>query len=179
MTYLNIWHYIAILIIFILFIIGIIFSFKQKNKKLLLPMIFSITLVAISLTFLLLFIIDKYTKHIEIHKLKSRKLPSLEKVIYSGIVKNTGNYTVGKVKLTIKLVSKGKSNDLSNTTFYKSSGFLDIFSGIKKKKAPTSVEKTFIIARDLKPRHLKTFRVILRYPSNFRNVSEYTSISAH
>jgi len=180
MTYLTVWHYVVMVVVLLMFVAGAIVSFGQKKKKLVLPMLFSVTLVSVAIAILMMFVVDKYTKHVELYKLKNKRILSLEKIVYRGIVKNTGNYTIGEVTFNIKLVSRGKSGNLESTTFYKSSGFLDMFSGVtKSSKGSNTIEKSFVVAKNLKPGQVKSFRVYFRYPPNFRNVSEYAKVSGH
>ncbi len=47
MTLLNYWHYIFLLIAFIIFISGLVSALKQKDKKLIIPMIISSTVISI------------------------------------------------------------------------------------------------------------------------------------
>jgi len=180
MTYFTVWHYLTMFIVLIIFVGGVIVSLKQEKKKMVLPMLFSVTLVSVAIAVLSIFIVDKYTKHVELYRLKNKRLLSLEKIIYRGVVKNTGNYTIGKVTFDIKLVSRGKRGGLESTTFYKSSGFLDFFSGVtKSSKSTNSVKKSFVVAKNLKPGQVKAFRVYFKYPANFRNVSEYPKVYGH
>jgi len=52
MTLFNIWHYLVILIFTIILVLGIRISLKQEKKKMVLPMLFSATLVSITLAIL-------------------------------------------------------------------------------------------------------------------------------
>jgi hypothetical protein len=160
---------------------GIFISLKQKKKKLVFPMIFSVSLIVVVLSIFLIIIVDKYTKHVTLHKLKNKRLLSSEKIIYSGIVKNSGNYEIGKVTFKIKLVSRGSlSGKMKAGTFYQSSGLFDLFSTSGKgDSGSNTLEKEFVVAKNLKPGHLKSFRVYFDYPGNFRNVSEYAKVYGH
>jgi len=180
MTYFTIWHYIILVIVLFIFIGGIIISLKQKKKSTINSMIFSVTLVSLFIAFLSMFIVDKYTKHVELYRLKNKRILSLEKIIYRGVVKNTGNYTIGKVTFDIKLVSRGKRGSIESTTFYKSSGFFDFFSGATKStRGSNTLEKSFVIAKNLKPGQVKSFRVHFKFPASFRNISEYPKVYGH
>ena len=179
MTYLTIWHYLVIFIIILIFIAGIIVSLKQK-RNVILPMIFSITLISFVMAILMMFVVDKYTKHVELYRLKHKRLLNLEKVIYSGVIKNTGKYTIGKVTFDLKLISRGKISSFESRSFFKSSGFFEMFSSVKKeKKGSNTLEKSFVVAKNLKPGQVKSFRVYFKYPSYFRNVSEHAKVYGH
>lgn len=176
-TLFNIWHYVVLGIIFIFFVAGIATSLRQE-KKLVLPMAFSVTLVSTVIAFFSLFVVDKYTKSVELYKLKNKRILSIEKIIYSGVVKNTGNYPIGEVTVKIKLVSKGSlSKNLDAESFYKPSGFFEFFSFDKKESKKSSViEEEFVVATNLKPGQAKSFRVYFDYPPHFRNVSEFATV---
>jgi hypothetical protein len=167
-------------IIFVILIGGIIISLKQKKKNTVAPMLFSIILVSFSFGFLSMFVVDKYTKHVKLYKLKHTRLINVEKAIYSGVVKNTGKYTIGEVTLDLKLVNRGKRGSLSTTTFYKNSGFLDFFNtATKTSKGANSIHETFVVAKNLKPKQIKSFRIMVKLPAKFTNVSEHAKVYGH
>jgi len=180
MTYFTVWHYVTLFVVLLIFVGGVIVSLRQEKKSMIQSMLFSVTLVSLSIGFFSMFVVDKYTKHVELYRLKNKRILSLEKIIYSGVVKNTGNYTVGKVTFDIKLVSRGKRGSLDSTTFYKSSGFLDFFaSATKSSKGSNTLTESFVVAKNLKPGQVKAFRVHFRFPANFRNISEYPKVYGH
>jgi hypothetical protein len=86
-TLFNYWHYIIFTIIFIIFIGGVIGAVKQSNKKLVVPMIFSVTLVSIFLAIFSIFVVDKYTKKVGLYRLQNKRILSIEKIVYWGIVR--------------------------------------------------------------------------------------------
>lgn len=179
MTLLNYWHYIFLGIFFLIFIVGVILSLRQKNKTLMLQMLISTTLVVSLLALFSVLVVDKYTKKVEVVKIKNKRLLSTEQIIYSGVIKNTGNHKIGKVTLEIKLVNKGHATgNVKGGNFYKPSGFLDFFSGglgIDKSK-PQSITKKFIVATNLKAGAAKQFRVHFRYPGYFRSVADFIEV---
>lgn len=180
MTLLNYWHYIFLGISFLILLIGIISALKQESKKLVLPMLITSILVSALLAFFSIIVVDKYTKKVEIVKIKNKRILSTEKIIYSGVVKNTGNHKIGKVTIEIKLVNKGHATgNVKGGNFYKASGFFDFFSGsagIDRSK-PQSIKKTFIIATNLKAGAAKQFRVNFRYPGYFRSVADFVEVN--
>jgi hypothetical protein len=126
------------------------------------------------------FVVDKYTKHVKLYDLKNSRLLSLERISYTGIVKNVGKYPIGKVTLEIKLVNKGHTGNVKGGNFYKPSGFLDFFTGgfgIDKSKPQTLVKK-FVVARNLKPGHAHQFYVHFKFPPYFRSVAQFTQLTA-
>jgi len=180
MTLFNVWHYVVLGILFVLFIVGIIRALQEENPKMKYSMLFTVTLISLFLAVFSVFVVDKYTKEVKLYNLKNKRLLSIEKIAYSGAVKNVGNYPIGKVTLEIKLVNKGHATgNVKGGNFYKPSGFLEFFSsglGIDKSK-PQTVVKKFIVARDLKPGVKKRFRVYFDYPPYFRSVAQFTKVT--
>jgi hypothetical protein len=181
MIALNIWHYLSFSIGLIILVLGIIVSLKQKNKKLVMPMIFSVVLVTVVMGVFSVFIVDKYTKSVELYKLKNKRLLSVEKIIYSGVVKNTGDYSIGEVKFEIKLVNQGNAMGINKGGgFFKPSGFFDFFSmDGKQDNKVNSIKKVFVVAKDLKPGESKYFTVRFPFPPYFRQVSENAKVYGH
>lgn len=181
MTLFNTWHYLVFFSIFVLFVLGIIGSIKQENKKIMFGMLFSVTLVSLFLTIFSVAVVDKYTKTVKLYKVKNKRLLSTEQIIYTGIVKNEGNYDIGKVTFEIKLVNKGHvSGNVKGGNYYKASGFFDFFSGgYNLHFKPQSIIKEFIVARNLKAGEAKSFRVYFKYPPYFRSTSQFTKAWGH
>jgi len=179
MTLLNYWHYIVLGVIFLLFVGGVVASLKQESQKMMFSMLFATTLVSLFLAIFLIFVVDKYTKIPKLYDLKNKRLLSIEKIVYTGTVKNEGNYPIGTVTFEIKLVNQGHATgNVKGGNFYKPSGFLDFFSsgfGIDKSK-PQTVVKKFVVAHDLEPGKVKAFRVYFRYPPYFRNTSQFAKV---
>ena len=177
---LNYWHYIFLGISFFILIFGVISALRQEKKKLILPMLISTVIVSVFLAFFSVIIVDKYTKKVEVVKIKSKRLLSTEQIIYSGIIKNVGNHPIGKVTIEIKLVNKGHATgNVKGGNFYKPSGFFDFFSsgmGMER-STPQTITKTFIIATNLKAGARKPFRVYFKYPGDFRSVSNFVEVS--
>jgi hypothetical protein len=182
MTLFNYWHFIILGIIFLLLVGGLISAFRQTNKKLVLPMIISTVLITTLMAGFSIVAVDKYTKKVKLYKLKNKRLLSTEQIIYTGIVKNEGNFPIGKVTFEIKLVNKGHmTGNVKGGNFYKPSGFLDFFTsgmGMGKRK-PQTITKEFIVAKNLKPGTLRAFRVHFRYPPYFRSTSQFAKVYAH
>jgi len=179
MTLLNYWHYVFFGLIFLIFLFGVIGALRGE-KKLIFPMILSVTLVTALLAVFSVMVVDKYTKKVELYKLKNKRLLSTEQIIYTGIVKNTGNHTIGKVTFEIKLVNKGHATgNVKGGNFYKPNGIMDFFGGGfgMRNDKPQSITKEFLVAKNLKPGTAKSFRVHFRYPPYFRSVADFAEVS--
>ena len=177
----NIWHYVALTIVFLFFIAGSIRALREKKAKMRFSMLFTVMLFSLFMAVFSVFVVNKYTKHAKLYNLKNSRLLSLERISYTGIVKNVGNYPIGKVTIEIKLVNRGNATgNLKGGSFYKPSGFFDFFTGgfgIKKSK-PQTVVKRFVVARNLKAGHARQFYVYFRFPPYFSSVSQFTKLTA-
>ena len=181
MTELNIWHYITFGVILFIFIGGVVASMKQKTPKMQFSMLFSVTLITLFMAVFSVFVVDKYTKKVELYKVKNKRLLSVEKIIYTGFVKNTGNYPIGKVTFRVKLVNRGHATgNVKGGNFYKPSGFLSFFSErLNMQSKPQTVEKEFIVAKNLKPGQAKAFRVYFSYPPYFSSTAQFLKVWGH
>ncbi len=177
----NIIHFIVLGVVFIIFIVGVITSIKNGKQKLILPMIFSVTLLSLLLGGIGIAVVEKYTKKVKLVKISNRRYLSQEKISYFGFVKNTGKYPVAKVYLNIKLVNAGhNTGNVKGGSFFQNSGFADFFSkGADILYKPQKVEKEFVVARNLKPGEVIPFRVTFKYPPYFRNTADFIKIYAH
>lgn len=178
MTLLNYWHFIVLGIIFTLFILGVVFSLKQESQKMKLSMLFSVGLITLVLAIFSIFVVDKYTKNVALYKMENKRLLSIEKIVYTGIVKNEGNHEIGKVIFEIKLVNQGHaSGNVKGGNFFRSSGFFDFFTGgYNINTREQTITKEFVVARNLKPGQAESFRVHFDYPPYFKNVSQYAKV---
>jgi len=181
MTLLNYWHFITFGVIFIIFIGGVYSAFKQDKTSIKIGMATTVTVISLLLAAFSVVVVDKYTKEVKLFKMKNKRLLSTEQIIYTGIVKNTGNYKIGTVTFEIKLVNKGHATgNVKGGNFYKSSGFFDFFSGgYNLNFKPQSVTKEFVVATNLKPGTAQSFRVHFRYPPYFRSTSQFSKVWGH
>jgi len=180
MTLFNYWHYFSLSLVLIFFILGALSAIRQETRELQLSMFFTATIVSILLTVFSIFIVDKYTKEVKLYKLKNKRILSIEKIIYTGIVKNEGKFPIGKVVFEIKLVNKGHATGIvKGGNFFKSSGFFDLFSGYHKNNKPQTITKRFVVARNLKAGSAKSFRVYFPFPGYFRSVADFAKVEGH
>lgn len=181
MTLFNYWHFIVLFVILGFGAVGVYTAFKQEKKKLVVPMLFSVSLITILIAAFSVVIVDKYTKKATLYKLKNKRMLQQEKIMYSGIVKNEGKHKIGKVTFEIKLVNKGlATGNVKGGSFYKLSGFLDFFSGGSNKLyKPQQITQEFVVATNLKPGAAQEFRVYFDYPPYFKSVSQFSKLYAH
>jgi len=182
-TYFTFWHWVAVTIFIILFFILTLMSLKEKNTKNILSMIFASFLVIVTAGAFTVMALDKYTKKATLYGVKNTRILRNETIVFTGFVKNKGDYNIGKITLTVKLVNKGHvTGNVKGGSFYKPSGIVDFFSSFGEKKSTYKVQKVeedFVVAKMLEPGKAVYFRVEMPYPPHFKHVSEFTSISAH
>lgn len=180
-TYFTIWHYLAVLLMILLFALGVVVALRQEEKKIIKPMIFSMFLILTLIGIFSVVALDKYTKEVSLSNVENHRILSIEKIVYTGVVKNVGNYTIGTVSFEVKLVNRGsKTGNLKAGSFYKPSGFLDFFGGgANVLYQPQTITKKFVVATNLKPNRSQDFRVLFDYPPYFEQPSEFTTLRAH
>jgi len=181
MTALNIWHFIVIIVTLVSLVLGIYKALTQPSQKLKIPMLISVILITALIGGFAFIVVDRYTKIVSLHKLDSKRLLSIEKVVYTGTVRNDGNYKIGEVTLEIKLVNKGHATgNVKAGSFYQASGFFDFFSGgAGVLYKPQTIVNTFVVAKNIKPGAAKAFRVHFAYPPYFKSVSHFTEVYGH
>ena len=182
-TYFTIWHWSAIILFSIVFLLLVLVSLKETNQKNILSMIFASFLVIITAGVFSLMAIDKYTKKATLYGVKNTRILRNETIVFSGFVKNQGDYTIGEISLTVKLVNKGHvTGNVKAGSFYKPSGmfdFLSSFGNKSKKYKPQKVEETYVVAKKIKPGKSTYFIVQMPYNGYLKHVSEFTTITAH
>ncbi|MBU1927675.1 DUF2393 domain-containing protein [bacterium] len=180
-TLLNYWHYFTFFILFILYIGGLITAFRQEKKRLILPMALSITAIFTLFAVFSVVVVDKYTKVVKLYKLENKRLLSTEQIIYTGVVKNEGNYAIGEVTFEIKLVNKGHvTGNVKAGSFFAPSGFVEFFGGgANVLYKPQTIIKEFVVAKNLKPGEVEQFRVYFDFPPYFRNVADFSTVRGH
>ncbi|MCK9490592.1 MAG: DUF2393 domain-containing protein [Sulfurimonas sp.] len=180
-TLFNYWHYIALLIVILIFAGGIFSAYKQKDQKLVLPIVISTTLISLLLGVFSIVLVDKYTKKVSISKVENKRLLSIEKIAYSGIVRNEGNHEIGEVVVEIKLINKGHATgNVKGGNYFKSSGFFGFFTGSGNPSyKPQTIIKEFVVAKNLKPGQSESFRVYFDWPPYFRHVADFVTVEGH
>lgn len=182
-TYFTFWHWTAVTTFALIFLFLVLVSLKEKNQKNILSMIFASFLVVVTAGAFSVMAIDKYTKKAILYGVKNTRILRNETIVFTGFVKNKGDYTIGEIVLTVKLVNKGHvTGNVKGGSFYKPSGIFDFitsFGADKKTYKPQKVEEKYSVATKIEPGKATYFRVEMPYPPYFKHVSEFTTISAH
>ncbi len=176
----TIWHKAALIFFLFIFLILMFLSFKQKNKKLILPMLFSSFLVVFTFGFFTLFVLDKYTKKAKIVSIKHKRILINESIVFIGRVKNIGDYEIGECKLHIKIASNPMSGKgVSGSAMFNPKSTISEFFNNKENAKRSSVEKDFVIVRDFLPKETKPFYITMKFPSYLKNPYIKYKLSCH
>jgi len=178
--YFTIIHWLAIAFFIILFIALSLLAAQAKKTSVVLGGIFASFLFSTFVGILGIVIVEKYTKHGIMLKVKQKRILFNETVFFSGYIYNIGKFPLNYCRIKIKLVNNDR-NKYSKGTFFKSSGF-DLFGGKDKKLAkPNTVEKekVFTFKPPLKPTYREPFSITMKYPGYFRNTQVIKKIYCH
>ncbi len=182
-TYFTFWHWTALLIFLLVFLILVLLSLREKSHKNVLSMIFASFLVISTSAVFSIMAIDKYTKKATLYGVKNTRILRKESIVYTGFVKNKGEYTIGKIILKVKLVNRGHvTGNVKAGSLYSPSGlfeFITSFGDNAKEYKPQKVEEEFVVATNIEPGKAESFRVEMPYPPYFKHVADFVSITAH
>lgn len=180
-TYFTVWHYLAVIVCSVLFLLLVILSLRQSQRNTVLAMIFSSFLVMSLVTVFTIMALDKYTKKAVIAKLDNRRMLMSEKIVYTGYVTNVGDYTIKEVKVEFKLVNRGHvTGNVKGGSYFKSSGFFDFFGGeSRRSNRAQKIVETVVVARNLEPGKSQFFNVSIDYPPYFEQVAHFQRLFAH
>lgn len=178
-TSFTIWHYASFIVISAMLTLAIVYTLKQKDFTQKGFFIAMYSIVALTLLISAITVINTYTKQVLLMNVKNHRFLSTESIIYTGTVRNTGNYDVGQVEIEIEIFDKGLKAQKGAS--YQSPAFKDHYNDVdigkffgfnKAEEKPTSLTIRKTVAKELKARQSKQFAVSIRYPSYF---SGYTS----
>lgn len=179
-TYLTIWHYLGLIISLLIFTGIAIASISEKNMSTRLWIIFTGLIITFAIAAFSLMAIDKYTKVAEVYNLEHHRNFNTEEIIFTGIVKNTGDYPIGEVTLEIKMINHGNiSGSVKAGIFSQPYGVTDFFSSRSDKVQLQAVLESVTIAENLDSGESRQFRIALDYPPYFKGMTLYTKIHAH
>ena len=168
MTYFTIVHWLVLLFFLALFILLVFISRKETRPNIFWSMVFASFLVTSTAAIFSMFVLDKYTKKGKLLSIDNHRILRTEEIVFKGKVANVGRFTIGRCKLTIKMINNPvESGRLSGSQIYKPSG-LEVFkSKESRKERPNTIEREFVVARYLKPRKVQPFTIRMHYPAYF------------
>ncbi|AJB44950.1 DUF2393 family protein [Campylobacter fetus] len=177
MDYFTIYHIIALVVIFILFLVFLFLSIKEKRVSVVLSMVLLNIFVMSSVSILAMLIIDEYTKIAKIIQLDQNRVLINESIVFTGAIKNTGSHTITSCKFNIKLVNSPVEKGKLDPTIFQTRGFFEIF---KRNDTQLSTQSaSFTIGHSLKAGETRSFSVSMDYPAHFRSPSVYHTLSCH
>jgi len=168
MTYMTILHWFSLLFFFILFILLVFLSKKEKRRNVFWSMVFASFLVTAFGAIFTIFVLDKYTKKGKLLSIKTHRILRTEDIVFKGKISNVGKFKIGQCKLSIKMInSVMNSQNLGGGNIFTPSGLEFFQAKEKKKEKKNTIKEEFVVAKNLKPREVKSFTIRMKYPPYF------------
>jgi hypothetical protein len=159
-------HWIVVAVFIVIFAILTILSFKEKNVKTRLSMIFSsFLLIAVGIGFSL-FALDKYTKKGKLVSISQQRDYRTESVKIKGKIKNIGKFKIGYCKIEVTISNTVQKHKRHNN-YFKSSKSLDGLLGSKKIKGNIIIQD-FVAVSNLVKNNTQNFTYSIKYPPHFK-----------
>ncbi len=181
MTYMTILHWLVLLFFIGLFVLLVIVSKKESRPNVFWSMVFASFLVTSTAAVFSMFVLDKYTKKAKLVSIKNYRLLRSEEIVFKGKVQNIGKFTIGQCKLSIKMINNPlEAGKLSGSSVFKPSGFGDFFSiKDKKNERPNTVEKEFVVVKNIEPGEILPFTIHMKYPPYFKKTRLIYKLYCH
>ena len=185
-TSFTIWHYLDFILITSLLAIAIVYTLKQKDLRQKGSFIAIYSVVSLILLIFTVIGINGYTKQVLLVNLEDHRFLSTESIIYTGAVRNVGNYDVGEVEIEIEIFNKGL--DKESKLFQKPTAFKDYYNDADIRKVfgfndpenkPNSYTVRKTVAKELKAGQRKQFALSISYPSHFSGYTSKEQIIVH
>jgi hypothetical protein len=175
-TYMTFWHYGALAIIGAIFIAASLItlqqSIKTSNK---ISVIIAYLLTTIGMMYGIILLIDTYTKKITLSDVKDRRFLPTEKIFFTGSVRNSGDYIVGKVRVEIKIINRDTAAKKGEPS-YQSNAFAELLGDDPTTYKPSYLITTEIVATNLKPGQRKNFHITMPHPPHFKGYTVYPRV---
>jgi len=167
LPYFTLLHWIAIIVIVILFSLFLFLTIQnQDGKSSLLPPILTNILVMSILAVFSIYVLDKYTKIARLENIVQKKILVNESFAISGQIRNIGNFQIGKCVLEVKISNNSiERTGTDSAIFVPKSAFDGLFNRDKENVVETT--KEFVIAENLHKGEMRNFTVFMRYPPSF------------
>ncbi len=160
-------HWIVVAIFVLLFVILVLLSLKEDDKKNLFSMIFSsFLLVAVGIVFSL-YALDKYTKKAKLISVEHKRDFNSESVKIRGKIKNIGNFKIGYCNLEVKISNEIKRGGKRKSYFTPNRSLSGIFDS--KKVEGNIFKEEYLIVKDLESKKSKNFTIKVPFPPRFDN----------
>lgn len=169
MSPLTTWHYLLLIILGLVFVLGFIISMRTNSK-------FSI-LTTISLILLLIGVfawksINENVYLVELSNLDEERYYQSEQIVIKGTVRNVGHFPVANVVATVMLSnSRGGGGNSEQSLFTQPSVFAEIYKGDDPDFKKQNIVEEHVIAEYLNPGKSKSFTIMMDYPPHFKRAS--------
>jgi hypothetical protein len=175
-TYMTFWHYGALAIIAAIFIAVSIITLQQSTKTSnKVSGIITYLATAIGMAYGILLLIDTYTKKITLSDVKDKRFLPTEKIFFTGSVRNSGDYTIGTVRVEIKIINRDTAAKKGEPSF-QSNAFAEMLGDDPTTYKPSFLITTEIVATNLKPGQRKNFHITMPHPPHFKGYTVYPRV---
>ncbi len=166
MSPLTTWHYLLIVVLGLLFIIGVVVSLQTKSKF---SVLTTITLVLCFIGFFGWRTINENVYLVVVTNLDNERYYQSEQILIKGIVRNVGDFPVANVVAVVRLSNSTGGN--KDSLFSQPTVFAEIFEGDDPNFVHQNVVEEHPIADYISPGKSKPFKIMMDYPSHFKNAS--------
>lgn len=173
----TVWHYLAIIIIMGLLIWSIVYTLQQNKLSSKGSFIATYVVAAFALLSISFISIDQQTQKVILLNFQNHRLLSTEQIIFTGSVRNVGDYTVSEVEIEIKIFDKGIKKQ--GRPLYESTAFRDAYGLYDSDNQPKSFVIRQKVVTDLEPGHSKRFVMAVDYPSHFKGFTDKARLITH
>lgn len=168
MSPLTYWHYLLIIALTVIFVLGSVLAFRSSYRWSILA---SIIAVLSGIGVALWALINQSVYQVEVSQLDDQHIYQAEKIVITGIVRNTGDFPVANVIGTVKLINARGASRKGFKHFAQPTAFAEIYEGDDPRFKPQNIVSKHVIADYLTPGGSKSFTIILDYPPYFNNAS--------
>lgn len=168
MSPLTIWHYLLLVVLGLLFLIGILVSLRTNSKF---SIFTTISLILVLIGFFSWISINEKVYVLEVSQLDQERYYQSEQILLKGTVRNVGNYPVANVVATVKLINSHGGVTGKQSIFTQPSAFAEIYEGDNPNFKRQTIAKEQIIADYLSPGKSKTFIIMMDYPPYFQHAT--------
>lgn len=165
LTYL---HYLLLISLGIIFVLGAILAFRSDSKYSILA---GIAAVLCLIGIFEWEIINQNVYHVELSNIDDHHLYQSEQIVITGVIKNTGYFAVADVIGTVKLINARGGSNKQRKQFGQPTAFAELYKGDDPSFKPQNITSEHILADHLNPGSSKSFTIILDYPPYFKNGS--------
>lgn len=161
-------HYLLIGAFLLMFLAGVILSFRTKSPYSLIVTIGSILALIGVFSWME---VNKIAYQVEITNVSQERYYQSEQVLVKGVVRNIGDYPVKNVVAVIKMTNKEGPNSEKASQFSQPTVFAELFEGDDPEFKRQNVIERHVIADSLQAGKSKTFYIMIDYPPHFNKAS--------